>query len=554
MSAVRQIVEPIAVEARPRQRRDQISTWGPCLVVAAVTVATGVSGMRGADYPGHYVRALVWEGSGAWAWSNLWYAGHSTVPYSVLAPALMSWIGPFALAAIGSLAATYLFARLTVERVPSSTTVLANHAFALAMAVNVVVGRAPFAFGLALALLAVLAWTREHTGAALAAAVVAPMVSPVAGAFLAMASASVAIARGSTFRRTSREAQRVAGQAVAMTAAAAMPVALVTMLFGDSGWFPFRGGHFAATLITLTLVATIPRRTVRVGAAVAIITAAVVFVVPNPLGGNFVRLPQIVAVPLAVAAVPAVRKRWRALFAVVVAAGVVWSVHPGVVAAVDWWGDDSIEGAYHQPLIDEVRRRNRDGEPIGRLEVPFTENHWESLFVAPEVPFARGWERQIDLDRNEPLYDEDLTSGEYRAWLLANGVRWIAIPDVSLDHAGQPEQRAIDGAPLDEIGWLTLVWSNDDWRLFEIDDYVPIVEAPAELIVQGTDSLIVRTPRQSTVTIRYRYTDYLTITGAACVAPDGHGWIVAELPAAGEYRLAVDPVATWLGTAADQCA
>jgi hypothetical protein len=61
------------------------------------------------------------------------------------------------------------------------------------------------------------------------------------------------------------------------------------------------------------------------------------------------------------------------------------------------------------------------------------------------------------------------------------------------------------------------------------------------------------------VTIRYRYTEHLTISGStisgsACVADDGSGWIAAELPAPGEYQLTVDPAATWLGTAADQCA
>jgi hypothetical protein len=331
-------------------------------------------------------------------------------------------------------------------------------------------------------------------------------------------------------------------------------MALVTVLFGDSGWFPFRGGHFVATVATLMLAAAVPRRTVRVAAAAAIAMAAVVFLVRNPLGGNFVRLPQIVAVPIAVSAFPTVSKRWRAPFAVALTAGIAWSVHPGVVAAVEWWGDESIDAAYHEPLIEEVRRRNLDGAPIGRLEIPFTENHWESLFVASEVPFARGWERQIDLERNSTLYDVGLTGEEYRAWLLDNGVRWIALPDVALDHAGRPEQVAIDGADLDRNGWLRLIWSNDDWRLYEIDDYEPIVEAPAELIEQGTDSIVVRTPRPATVTIRYRYTQHLTISGSACVADDGSGWIVAELPAPGEYRLTVDPAATWLGTAADQCA
>ena len=554
MSTSTQIAAPIAVEAH--RRRDRIAVWGPCLTVTALSIAIGVSGVRGADYPGHYVRALVWEGSGAWAWSNLWYGGHPTVTYSVLAPALMSWVDPFLVAAFGSILATALFSRITVERCPTSTIALANHAFAIAMAVNVLVGRAPFAVGLALALLALWAWTHGRIVGAIAAGVAAPMVSPVAGAFLALVSASVAIARA-TWRRGPIEDRRGlrAGvrHALAITVAATAPIAAVTLFFGDSGWFPFRGDHFAATLITLAMVAAIPRRTVRVAAGVAMVTASVVFLVPNPLGGNFIRLPQIVAVPLAVLAVPAVSKSWKLLFVVAVAGGVVWSVQPGVVAAVEWWGDGSIEAAYHQPLIDEVRRRNLDGEPIGRLEIPFTENHWESLFVAPEVPFARGWERQIDLDRNAALYDEGLTSDEYHAWLLDNGVRWVAVPDVDLDHAGLPERRAIDAAALDGVRWLRPVWANGDWSLYEITDFVPIVEPPAELIAQETDSIVVRTPWPATVTIRYRYTEHWTITGAACLAPDRDGWIVAELPAAGEYHLAVDPAATLLGTAGGEC-
>ena len=31
-----------------------------------------------------------------------------------------------------------------------------------------------------------------------------------------------------------------------------------------------------------------------------------------------------------------------------------------------------------------------------RVEIPFTDNHWESRWVAPHVPLARGWERQVD--------------------------------------------------------------------------------------------------------------------------------------------------------------
>jgi len=100
---------------------------------------------------------------------------------------------------------------------------------------------------------------------------------------------------------------------------------------------------------------------------------------------------------------------------------------------------------------------------------------------------------------------------------------------------------------------LRPVWFNDDWRLFEVRDYVPIVDLPGELIEQGTDFLVIRTEQPATVTIRYRFSEYLTATGSACVAPHPAGWIVAALPAAGEYRLSVDPAGVLLGTAVESC-
>jgi hypothetical protein len=141
-----------------------------------------------------------------------------------------------------------------------------------------------------------------------------------------------------------------------------------------------------------------------------------VFFVPNPLGGNFLRLAQMVAVPLAVAVAPEARRFGRRVPALAVAVAVIgtlWSMQPGVDAAQDWIGDASIDPEYHRPLIDEVQARNADGSALGRLEIPFTENHWESMFVAPEVPYARGWERQVDLVRNAVLYSPALTLGEY---------------------------------------------------------------------------------------------------------------------------------------------
>src|SRR5436190_1364419 len=62
---------------RPALGRRTLPDWSPSAVVALSTVLIGVTGVRGADYPAHFFRALVWERSGASVWNNLWYAGHA---------------------------------------------------------------------------------------------------------------------------------------------------------------------------------------------------------------------------------------------------------------------------------------------------------------------------------------------------------------------------------------------------------------------------------------------------------------------------------------------
>jgi len=518
----------------------QLARWSPLVVVALVVVVIGISGVRGADYPNHFIRVLLWDRAGLSAWNNFWYGGHATPTYSVIAPPLMAWVGPFWVVALSCVAATYCFTQLSGDLTPTPR--LADHVFAIAVVVNVIVGRAPFALGLALGLAAVLAWRRGHLAIAVAASVATPLASPVAGVFLVLAVAAVAIV---TRRR----------EAITIAVAAATPLVIASLLFGEPGRFPFRGMHFVLALATLGLLAvTTTSRIVRTAAVLTACAAVVLFMVPNPLGGNFVRVCHMVAIPMVVAAAPRVRRSLRAPLVAGIVAAIAWSLQPGVIAARDWWGDKSLDAAYYEPLVTQLRTRNRDGQPIGRLEIPFTKNHWESYFVvAGDIPYARGWERQVDLARNEPLYDPTLTVDEYHEWLLANGVRWVAIPDVALDHAGIVEERLIDRSAASEIEWLRPVWFNDDWRLFEVSDYAPIVDAPGELVEQGADYLVVRSERPASITIRYRYSDYLTITGAACVRPDAAGWIVADLPAAGEYRLAVDPAGVLLGTASRSC-
>ena len=50
-----------------------------------------------------------------------------------------------------------------------------------------------------------------------------------------------------------------------------------------------------------------------------------------------------------------------------------------------------------------------------RIEVVPTRDHWEARWLAPHVAIARGWERQLDRDRNALFYDESRPAHAPRA-------------------------------------------------------------------------------------------------------------------------------------------
>jgi len=45
-----------------------------------------------------------------------------------------------------------------------------------------------------------------------------------------------------------------------------------------------------------------------------------------------------------------------------------------------------------------------------RIEIPFTTSHWEGTEIAPTMPLARGWLRQLDTGLNPAFYRGASTS------------------------------------------------------------------------------------------------------------------------------------------------
>ena len=117
-----------------------------------------------------------------------------------------------------------------------------------------------------------------------------------------------------------------------------------------------------------------------------------------------------------------------------------------------------------EPLIAELASLSRHG-PV-RVEVPPTAHHWESAYVAPKFDLARGWERQLDIAYDPLFYQAGpLTASEYRTWLLANGVSFVALADAPLDYAATAEARLLRSG---EVQGLRAVWHTASWQLWRV--------------------------------------------------------------------------------------
>jgi hypothetical protein len=209
---------------------------------------------------------------------------------------------------------------------------------------------------------------------------------------------------------------------------------------------------------------------------------------------------------------------------------------PVVVADARDLGNPTADPAYFAPLREQL-------EPIdliGRVEIPPTRDYWEAAYLG-ELPLARGWLRQADIDRN-PLFfttvpgargtGVPLNAGSYQSWLAEQAVQYVALPDAELSWVGRAEGALIDGG----LPYLSQVWSNAHWRLFAVLNPQPIVAPPATLVAQSATALTFDAPQAGYVTIRVRHYRWLTVDNGASVAANGD-WTLVNVPGPGRYTL-----------------
>jgi hypothetical protein len=520
------------------------------VIVAPLSTDLAAAGYRGD----------LFSRAGFTLWDNGWYGGHHLLAYSVLAPALSALLSPQLLAALSATAAAALFTTLIDGCFPTRATRIASCWFALGAAAALLSNRVAFELGFAIGLAALLAartaaggrsHSRTRGVAAVVLAFACALASPIAGAFLALAALAWALAQ----RRL---------LALAIAAAALLPIAVLTIAFPEGGSEPFVASAFYPVLAIVLLIAVAmppEQRLLRTGTLLYALALVGAYVVPSAVGGNADRLGALLAGPLLACALaggalaggprepsvpaspgapPRLPRAWRSVALLVLAPLLLyWQLRAPISDYASAASDPASPSSYYAPLLAELRRLHVGyGARPARVEVVPTRNHMEARWVADRAMIARGWERQLDIARNGIFYGHRTTLGtaRYRAWLSQNAISYVALSDAPLDYSARAEASVIGTAP----GYLREVWHSAHWQLFAVRGATPLAQPPSVVTRLGSDSFTLRASRAGTSLVRLRFTPYWSIAGGhGCVQRALGGWTEVRTASAGSVRVAI---------------
>ncbi|MDP5033385.1 MAG: hypothetical protein NWP31_00410 [Solirubrobacteraceae bacterium] len=464
------------------------------------------------DLAAQVFRATLFRSEGFLVWDSSWYGGHNLPGYSLLFPPLAALIGPRLLGALAVTASAILFERLMSAHFPQRAARWATVWFAFAAVGDLMIGRITFALGVTFGLACLLALDRKWISLGVVAAIASAAASPVAGAFVVLATTSIAVA------------ERSRGAAVAAVASA-VTVLVMALGFPEGGVqpYPLRSTIIpVAATIAIALLAGPQRRALQIGAWLYAPVCILAALIPSPLGENVARLGVLCAGPLLIALIlsrPTPLKHLRAV--VLIAAAVAcWQLLGPLRETAKGAVDPSTEAVYHQPLIDYFKAQS--DEPF-RVEVPFTRAHWEATYLAPHITLARGWSTQLDTKYGALFYrkEKPFSAAEYRRWLDRNAVRYVAVPDAAPDPSSRRELDVIASQP----SWLKPLWSNAHWKVYEVVNHQPLLTGPGELVELGRDNFTIQAQRAAPMIVRVRWTSFFTVTeGSACLARTKGGW------------------------------
>ncbi len=539
--------------------------WLPAVALSALLAAAMLAwNPQVGDLAAQVFRAELFQHAGLAIWNGSWYGGHYTLTYSFLFPPLAALLGVQVVGVISVLASSYLFDRLVRDRWGEPAR-LATLWFGAGVVTLLADGQLTFALGVAFGLAAMRALQTRHSAWALLAAAACALSSPVAAVFLAgvllAASASEVNWSGLTrgwrglggaenggeapARRSPQGHDGTPGLALWISAVALALTLIPNILFPGSGQFPFAFSSFVAIPIWSGAALYVTRglreeeRQLRWALAGYMIASTLIWLAPNPIGGNAVRLGALFGGPVLAAVILARRPRVSPWFlALFLAGGLYWQVTASVSQIARSVGDPSTSPSYFRPPAQWLRAHGGSGI---RVEVPPTANHWESAYLASQFELARGWLRQLDTTRDDIFYDEnELTAASYGHWLRQNAISYVALPDAPLDYSSVTERRLI----LRDPSYLQLRWSSPHWRIYAVRNPEPLVDpmgaAAAHTLWVGRQSFGLDVTRPGEFLVRVNFTPYWSISrGAGCLLRRGE-WTVARASHPGIFRVSAD--------------
>lgn len=494
------------------------------------------------DLAAQVFRTELFERAGLAIWNGSWYGGHYTLTYSVLFPPLAALLGPQLVGLLAVVASSYLFDRIVRNRWGVEAR-WATLWFAAGVVTLLADGQLTFALGVAFALAALRSLQLGKSVPAIAAAAACALASPVAGAFLGGVILAGSLERG---RRPNRVALAAAALALVLTVAP-------NLAFPEPGQFPFVLSSYLAIpfwcagALILTDGLRGEERELRRVVVAYLLAATAIWLIPNALGGNAVRLGALFGGPVLAAVLLSRRPRatvpvwfYAAVLAVTMVGSLYWQVTASVSQIARSVGDPSTSASYFEPAAQWLRGHGAEGE---RIEVPSTANHWEAAYLAPDFDLARGWLRQAETTRDDIFYDEGkLTNRSYSAWLRDNAIAYVALPDAPLDYSSVAERRLIIADP----PYLKLRYSSEHWRIYRVVHPKPMVSpldgAAATTRWVGRQGFALDVTRPGLFLVRVNFTPYWSIKrGSGCLLRAGDsGWTLARTLHPGVLRVNAD--------------
>ncbi|WP_394815772.1 glycosyltransferase family 87 protein [Streptomyces gibsoniae] len=459
---------------------------------------------------------------GGSAYNLFWYGGMHTADYSLISPYLMAALGVRTVTVVSGVASSWLSAVLIVRtgvRRPLGPALLAS----LALWCDVASGRTTFALGVAFGVAGcVLLTGQRRLLPAAACTALATMASPVAGLFLAVLGAGFLCVRDW-------------GRALVLLAPPCAVVAATTLLF------PFTGEQlmpadriWQPALFGLAVTVLAPRgwRVARWSGVVYAAGTVLAYLIPSPVGTNVERLAELFA-PAALLAMLLAQPRLRGLRRVLLVTALVFSV--------TWVGRKTVNDlrvsttvpAWAADTGGVVRALEGLGADRTRVEAVPARNHREATVLAPHLNLARGWNRQLDMERARLFYDGTFSAASYRRWLDRWAVGFVVLPPAEPDGYAKDEARLVREHRPD---WLEPVWRDAHWRVYRVRDAVPLVTAPARVLRTTAAEVDVRVPRPGPVTVRIAHSPWLHVDGGGCLARDGE-YTRLTVTAPGVYRI-----------------